>query len=122
MRCMIPDKARQLSKLIWKQRVRENVLPALLAATLVAVLAGFALNATIRVEQTTCIFVRWMQGPNYDAGVSNMVFCDLADGRTITATAGLQWSPPLPGSQLKVQIEHLIFGARYRVLESGLGN
>jgi hypothetical protein len=117
MQTMTPDKAKQFSRMIWARNARATVKPILLGVAFSVLVAVIAIDVPISKEQTTCSFVRWTQWQNYYYGVSNIVYCDLADGRTIMARASNHWIPARPGSQLKLQIRHLVFRTTYRIVD-----
>ena len=117
---MTPDKAKQLSRLVLMQRLRALHLPGLVAVLVAGVFGFISLNLTLSVEQSSCNFVRWTQSQAYSGRRYNVVFCDLADGRTIMARAGQSWTPPALGTKIPLQIERLVFGTNYRVLGTGL--
>ena len=107
--------------MIWAENARAAVKSVLVGVAFSAIVAVVAVKVPISVEQKTCSFVRWTQWQNYSFGVSNIVYCDLADGRTIMARAGKRWNPPLPGTLLKLKIAHHMWGTRYRVMAAGPG-
>ena len=56
---MTPDKAKQLSRMIFARRVKEQLLPGLIGATALGFAGLAALNVPLSVEQSTCTLVRW---------------------------------------------------------------
>ena len=116
---MTPDKAKQLSRMIFARRVKELLLPGFIGATALVFVGFAALNVPLSVEQSTCTLVRWTQTQTDTGPGSTIVFCDLTDGRTIFAKAGQSWTPPAAGSRLKLRIEHLVYGTRYVVSGGG---
>ena len=96
------------------------VWPGIAGIVAIALFAAVRLDVTLSVSDDTCTYLRWTQSQSYTGGVRNVVYCDLADGRTIIALASQDWTPPPQGSQLELRVEHLILGTRYRVTETRL--
>jgi hypothetical protein len=116
---MKPEKAKQLSRLIWKQRLHAAVIPALTVLAVGVVATAFSMNYVVSQEKDTCTFVRWTQRQRDVTSTTNVIYCDLKDGKTVMATASRPWSPPVPGTEVPLLVQHRLFGMSYRIDESG---
>ena len=114
---MEPNKARQLSRLVLIGRIKAILLPGLIAFVVLAAMIALSLNVPLSVEQTSCRLVRWTQFSQKTVPNRTAIYCDLENGITIMAIASGSWMPPMPGTHIPLQIEHLVFGTRYRVNE-----
>ena len=114
---MTPDKVKQLSRLVLMQRLKASLLPGLVAVLILGLVVTASLNIVVGVEQSTCNLVRWTQSTYRITSSRIVAYCDLASGITIMVIASSSWIPPATGTRIPLQIEHLVFGTRYRVNE-----
>ena len=115
---MTPEQAAALTRMIWRQRLRAAIVPAV-GILGVAIAVGLSwLKVPLSTAYSDCTFVRWTVGQTNVGPASTVIYCDLDDGRTIMASAGTQWMPPAPGTRMRIEVQHLMFGTRYVVENS----
>ncbi len=111
------EAARRLSRQLAFEATLKSLLPALIGILVIAGLALWTTNTPVAREILEGRYARWTLTQAKSSSSTTRIFVDVPGRSSIMVTAWPNWTPPEPGSLIRVEEQTLRwYGKRYSLV------
>lgn len=111
------EAARKFSRQLAFEAILKSLLPILIGILVVVGLALWTTNAPVARQTLEGRYVRWTKDQTKSSPSTTRIFIDVPGTGSIMVTAWPNWTPPEPGSMIRVEEQTLRwYGKRYSLV------